>query len=244
MNHRINVKKSPLPTWLKALIVAVIIIGLFAAFSYSDLSSRLRDVLAWIENLGWIGIGAYILIYIAACVFLIPGSVLTLGAGVVFGVVKGSVIVSIASTLGATIAFLTGRYIARSWVVRQIEKRPFFRAIDEAISAEGWKIVLLTRLSPVFPFSLMNYALGLTPVKLKDYVLASWIGMLPGTVMYVYIGSLAGSLASLGGAADGRQRSTGEWALYGMGLLATLIVTVYVTRIAKRALSQKITKEE
>ena len=242
--NRINVKKSPLPTWLKALIVAVIIIGLFAAFRYSDLSSKLRDVLAWSENLGWIGSVAYILIYIAACVFLLPGSVLTLGAGVVFGVVKGSVIVSIASTLGATIAFLTGRYIARSWVVRQIEKRPFFRAIDEAISAEGWKIVLLTRLSPVFPFSLMNYALGLTPVKVKDYVLASWIGMLPGTVMYVYIGSLAGSLASLGGAAAGRQRSTGEWALYGMGLLATLLVTVYVTRIAKRALSQKITKEE
>lgn len=237
-------KKSPLPAWLKALIVAVIIIGLFAVFRYSGLSSRLRDVLAWIENLGWVGVGAYILIYIAACVFLIPGSVLTLGAGVVFGVAKGSVIVSIASTLGATIAFLIGRYIARGWVVRQIEKRPFFRAIDEAISTEGWKIVLLTRLSPVFPFSLMNYALGLTPVKLKDYVLASWIGMLPGTVMYVYIGSLAGSLASLGGAANGRQRSTGEWALYGIGLLATLIVTVYVTRIAKRALSQKITKKE
>ncbi|HKZ47066.1 MAG TPA: TVP38/TMEM64 family protein, partial [Thermodesulfobacteriota bacterium] len=195
-------------------------------------------------NLGWLGVGAYIFIYIAACVFLIPGSVLTLGAGVIFGVVKGSIIVSIASTLGATIAFLTGRYIARGWVVRQIEKRPFFRAIDEAISAEGWKIVLLTRLSPVFPFSLMNYALGLTLVKLKDYVLASWIGMLPGTVMYVYIGSLAGSLVSLGGSAGGRQRSTGEWALYGIGLLATLIVTLYVTRIAKRALSQKITKEE
>jgi len=242
--NRINVKKTPLPTWLKALIVAVIIIGLFAAFRYYDLSSKLRDVLAWIENLGWIGIVAYILIYIAACVFLLPGSVLTLGAGVVFGVVKGSVIVSIASTLGATIAFLTGRYIARSWVVRQIEKRPFFQAIDEAISAEGWKIVLLTRLSPIFPFSLMNYALGLTRVKIKDYVLASWIGMLPGTVMYVYIGSLAGSLASIGGSADGWQRSTVEWVLYGIGLLATLIITVYVTRIAKRALSQKITKEE
>ena len=241
--NRINVKKSPLPTWLKALIVAVIIIGLFAAFRYSDLPSRLRDVLAWVENLGWLGVGAYILIYIAACVFLLPGSVLTLGAGVVFGVVKGSVIVSIASTLGATIAFLIGRYIARGWVVRQIEKRPFFRAIDEAISAEGWKIVLLTRLSPAFPFTLLNYALGLTRVKLKDYVLASWIGMLPGTVMYVYIGSLAGTLASIGGSVDGRQRSIGEWALYGIGLLATLIVTVYVTRIAKRALSQKITKE-
>jgi len=240
----INVKKSPLLTWLKALIVVVIIIGLFAAFRHFDLSYKLRDILAWVENLGWIGIVAYILIYIAACVFLLPGSVLTLGAGVVFGVVKGSVIVSIASTLGATIAFLTGRYIARSWVVRQIEKRPFFQAIDEAISAEGWKIVLLTRLSPIFPFSLMNYALGLTRVKVKDYVLASWIGMLPWTVMYVYIGSLAGSLVSIGGSADGRQRTTGEWALYGIGLLATLIITVYVTRIAKRALSRKITREE
>ena len=114
-----------------------------------------------------------------------------------------------------------------------------FKAIDEAVGREGWKIVGLTRLSPIFPFNLLNYAFGLTRVSLKEYFFASWIGMMPGTVMYVYIGSLAGSLATLG-ADSGRARTTTEWALYVVGLLATVAVTVYVTKIAKKALSEKI----
>ncbi|MBL7106523.1 MAG: TVP38/TMEM64 family protein, partial [Phycisphaerae bacterium] len=177
-------------------------------------------------------------IYIAACVFLLPGSILTLGAGVVFGVIKGSVAVSIGSTLGATAAFLVGRYLARGWVTSKIAGNEKFKAIDEAVAGQGWKIVLLTRLSPVFPFNLLNYAFGLTKVKLKHYFLASWVGMIPGTVMYVYIGSLAGDLATLG--TGQRTRSTGEWILYGIGLLATIAVTVFVTRIAKRALVARV----
>ena len=140
----------------------------------------LRRSLDWVAGLGPTGVIAFVVIYILACVFMLPGSVLTLGAGAVFGVVKGSVIVSVAATLGATAAFLVGRYFARDRVAKMIEGNARFRAIDEAVGREGWKIVGLTRLSPVFPFNLLNYAYGITKVSLRDYFLASWIGMLPG----------------------------------------------------------------
>ena len=153
-----------------------------------------------------------------------------------FGVAWGSIYVSIGSTLGATCAFLVGRYLARNAIARRIEGNERFAAIDKAVANEGWKIVGLTRLSPVFPFTLLNYAFGLTQVKLRDYVLASWIGMMPGTVMYVYLGSLAKA------ASGERTRTTGEWVLYGVGLLATIVVTVFVTRIAKRALAKRISE--
>ena len=161
---------------------------------------------------------------------------MTLGAGAVFGVVWGSIYVSIAATLGATCAFLVGRYLARNAVARKIEGNERFAAIDRAVANQGWKIVGLTRLSPVFPFTLLNYAFGITRVKLAHYVLASWIGMMPGTVMYVYLGSLAKA------ASGERTRTTGEWVLYGVGLLATVVVTVFVTRIAKKALATTITQ--
>jgi len=134
---------------------------------------------------------------------------------------------------------VTGRYLAREWVAAMIRGNQKFEAIDAAVAQEGWKIVGLTRLSPVFPFNLLNYAFGLTQVSLKHYFLASWIGMLPGTVMYVYIGSLAGDLATLG--IGERSRTPAEWALYGVGLMATVVLTLYLTRIAQRALNRTVT---
>jgi uncharacterized membrane protein YdjX (TVP38/TMEM64 family) len=144
-------------------------------------------------------------------------------------------LVSLASTLGATCAFLFGRYLVRDWVTKKVEGKASFAAIDQAVAREGWKIVLLTRLSPVFPFTLLNYSFGLTRVSLRDYVLASWIGMLPGTVMFVYLGSLART-----GVAD-RQRTPAEWTLYALGLLATVGVAIIATRIARRALAKHST---
>src|SRR4028118_338539 len=211
--------------------------ALIAATKFFNFQGVLKNALESIASLGPWGPAAFILIYIVATVLFIPGSLLTLGSGVLFGVVGGSVCVSIGSVLGATCAFLTGRYLTRDWVSKQIEGNQKFKAIDSAVASEGWKIVLLTRLSPIFPFNLLNYAFGVTQVSLKDYFFASWIGMIPGTVMYVYIGSLAGSLAALG--SQGRARTTAEWALYGIGLLATIALTVYATRLAKKALDEK-----
>ncbi len=219
-----------------AVVVAVVV--LFVAARYFQVQKLLKNSLDWVAGLGPFGPIIFIGIYIVACVLLIPGSILTLGAGFVFGVVKGTVIDSVAATLGATCAFLVGRYLARGWVARIIDANPKFKAIDEAVAREGWKIVGLVRLSPVFPFNLLNYMFGLTKVSLRHYFFASWVGMLPGTVMYVYIGSLAGDLATLG--AGGRARSPAEWALYVLGLAATIVVTVYVTRLARHALEKKV----
>jgi uncharacterized membrane protein YdjX (TVP38/TMEM64 family) len=198
------------------------------------------DALTWIHESGPWGPIIFILLYIIACVFFLPGSILTLGAGLLFGVVKGLIIVSIASTLGATAAFLVGRYLARGWVEKKIEKNEMFKMIDEAVAKEGWKIVGLTRLSPIFPFTLLNYAYGLTRVSLRDYLLASWIGMMPGTVMYVYIGSLAGDLTAIGTERPNGVLGPAQWGLRIVGLLATIAVTVYITRIAKTAFNKRI----
>jgi len=224
--------------WIKPLLILTAIASvLVIGGKYIDLQQWLAGALRWIDGLGAIGYVIFALIYILACICLIPGSILTLGAGVIFGVVKGSLLVSVASTIGATLAFLVGRYVARSWVSRQIKGNAKFSDIDNAVAKEGWKIVGLTRLSPVFPFSLLNYAYGLTKVSLRDYFFASWVGMVPGTVMYVYIGSLVGDLSSLG-ADTGCERTLTEWMLYFGGLLATILVTVCVTRITKKALSE------
>jgi len=218
-------------------ILAVIVIAVL--FKVFNVQVFLTSALDWISGQGLVGAGIYLLLYVLATVFMMPGSILTLGAGVIYGVVWGSILVSLSSTLGATAAFLVGRYFARDWVSKKIEGNDKFKAIDTAVAREGWKIVGLTRLSPVFPFNLLNYAYGLTRVTLRDYFFASWIGMMPGTVMYVYIGSLAGDLTRLG--SEGHTKTTGEWILYIVGLLATVAVTVYVTRIAKRALNTRVT---
>ncbi|MBN2321438.1 MAG: TVP38/TMEM64 family protein [Acidobacteria bacterium] len=213
---------------------------LIAAAHYYNLQQLLRDALEWIENAGPAGPIVFFILYVIATIFMLPGTILTLGAGVVFGVVKGSILVSLSSTAGATAAFAVGRYIARDRVERRIEATATFRAMDQAVGQEGWKIVGLTRLSPVFPFNLLNYAFSLTRVSLRDYVLASWIGMIPGTVLYVYIGSLAGSLAELGWERAGPSRTPAEWILYAIGLIATAAITVIITRIARRALKQRM----
>jgi len=217
--------------WLLYLLIAAAAIG---AASYFHVQDLLKQGLDRVAQLGPWGPVMFIGLYVAATVLFIPGSVLTLGAGAVFGVAGGAIYVSIFQPSSATAAFLVGRYLARDAVVRKIEGNQRFAAIDKAVADEGWKIVGLTRLSPAFPFTLLNYAFGLTQVKLRDYVLASWIGMMPGTIMYVYLGSLAQA------ATGDRVRTTGEWALYGVGLLATVVVTVFVTRLAKRALAKRI----
>ncbi|HEY9819980.1 MAG TPA: TVP38/TMEM64 family protein [Candidatus Sericytochromatia bacterium] len=198
----------------------------------------LRYALEWIKDLGSIGAIAFIGLYIVSTVAFLPGSIVTLGGGVVFGVVLGSIYVFIGATLGAIAAFLVGRYLARGWVYKKIAGNDKFRAIDAAVAKEGFKIVVLTRLSPVFPFNLLNYAFGVTGVTLKDYILG-FVGMIPGTIMYVYLGSLAGSCALIG-----TERQPGnlavEWALRIVGFIATVAVTVYVTRIARKALEEKV----
>jgi uncharacterized membrane protein YdjX (TVP38/TMEM64 family) len=201
-----------------------------------------RDVLTpflnWVQHIGPWGTVLFGATYVPAALLFVPGSLLTLAAGFLFGLVKGTVIVSLGSTAGAAAAFLVGRNVAHQWVVRRLAGRPRLAAIRRAVETEGFKIVLLTRLSPLFPYNALNYAFGLTSVPVGRYILASWIGMLPGTIMYVYVGTAAKSLqAALSG---DPHRSTGQQAMFALGLVATVAVTAIITRTARRALNEII----
>ncbi len=196
----------------------------------------LATALAWTATAGLAGQAVFVGLYVLACVAFLPGSVLTVGAGAAFGLWKGFILVSIGSTAGACASFLVGRYLLRDWVSRRLEKVPAFAAVAAAVGQEGWKVVLLTRLSPVLPFNLLNYGYGLTSVGVGEFTVASWIGMMPGTLLYVYIGAAAGD-AARGGL---RTRTPAEWALFSAGLAATALAAWLVGRTAKRALSTKV----
>lgn len=211
------------------LIVGLLIAGRFAG----GLVAEVRD---WVEALGPWGPAGFIAAYTVAAVAMVPASLLTLGAGAIFGVVAGTAYVFVAAVLGSSIAFLIARYVARSAVERRIQGDDRFAAVDRAIASEGRRIVLLLRLSPVFPFNVLNYALGLSRIGFVDYLIAS-IGMLPATLMYVYIGSLGSDVAASTGR-DAGGRAPAEWALLIIGLLATIAVTISITRIARKALAE------
>ena len=202
-----------------------------------NLQEFLQNALQWINSLGAIGGIVFIGIYIIATLAFLPAALLTLGAGVIFGVIWGSIYVFIGATLGAIAAFLVGRYLAQGWVKEKISSYKKFAIIDKAVSKEGLKIVLLVRLSPLFPFNLLNYAFGITSVSFQDYLIGS-VGMIPGTIMYVYFGSLVGDIALIGS-----KNQPGNiilhWVIQIMGLIATIAVTVYVTKIAKKALEDE-----
>ena len=190
----------------------------------------------WVNGLGVWGPVVFILGYATAVVAFVPGSILTLAAGAIFGLVEGTLYVFVAATLGATAAFIVSRTIARTAIEKRLRGNEKFAAIDRAVAAQGRRIVFLLRLSPAFPFTLLNYALGLTQVRLVDYFVAS-VGMLPGTVLYVYYGKLAGDVAALAGGAV-VEKGAGYYTVLVLGLVATVVVTTIVTRLARRALGE------
>ena len=226
--------KTAIRIGIATLLVAGIVLGL-AVLPVKD---YLAGFLEYIESVGPWGPVLLAAVYTVACVLFVPGSILTLGAGFLFGVVYGTVAVSIGSVLGATAAFLVGRTLLRGPIEKRIAAYPRFQAIDRAVGEQGFKIVLLTRLSPIFPFNLLNYAFGLTNVRLWQYVLASWIGMLPGTIMYVYLGSALKSLADV--AAGAPEGGTPQTIFFVLGLVMTIVATVVITRVAKRALDEAV----
>lgn len=192
----------------------------------------------WVAGLGLWGPVVFVLGYAVASVAFVPGSLLTLAAGAIFGLVKGTLYTIVGATLGSAAAFLIARYVARGAIEKKIAGNARFAAIDRAVSKEGFKIVALLRLSPVFPFNLLNYSLGLTKVRFLDYFLAS-VAMLPGTLLYVYYGKAVGSVAALAGGARA-EKGTEYWVSLGVGLAATIVVTTFITRLARKALRQQI----
>lgn len=234
MTENTSAKKLKL---IYLFLAMFLLIGVFIIFDVkTHVGGFFEDALAWIEGLGAWGALVYIALYVIACIFLLPGSALTLGAGAVFGLPLGFALTSIGSTLGASASFVIGRYLARERIAKKIEGNSTFKAIDEAVAQQGWKIVFLTRLTPALPFNLQNYGYGLTKVPLFQYVPASWVGMMPGTVLYVYLGMLAGEAAT-------GDASAAKWVMRIVALAATIMVTVMITRIAKRALNRAVETE-
>ncbi len=226
----------PVPI-LKFLLIAVAALGL--ALLIKTQGASIADAIlrfnAWVSELGPSAPLVFALGYALSIIAFIPGSLLTAAAGAIFGVGQGTLYTFLGASLGASGAFLIARYLARDTIERRFSDHARFEAVDRAIGREGRKIVFLLRLSPVFPFTFLNYLLGLTKVRFVDYMIGH-LGMLPGTLLYVYIGKVAAELANLG--VEDAGRSPAEIAFLVFGLVVTLVVTLFITRVAKRALQE------
>jgi uncharacterized membrane protein YdjX (TVP38/TMEM64 family) len=222
----------------KAVFFLAAVVLLFVAAFFLPVADTLTLLLEWIDRNRAISWLVFIVFYIGATVLLLPGSVLTLGAGFLFGLGYGFAIVSVSSIIGASCAFLLGRFIAREWVQEQLAAMPRFGQLDRAVGNRGFLMVILTRLSPLFPFNLLNYALGITSVRFPHYFFASWIGMVPGTLLYVYLGSVASDLSLLlAGDVPDNSATTAMWYV---GLAATAVITILITRIATKVLNANL----
>jgi uncharacterized membrane protein YdjX (TVP38/TMEM64 family) len=223
--------------WLLLGLAAVAVIALYAF----NLQGMLHAGWLWLMGLGSSDPLTFILFFNLATLLCVPASLLAIRAGFVFGLGWGSLYVLVAAIIGATLAFLMGRHLAHQWVWRKIEHNVRFYAIAQSVAHEGWKIVLLTRLSPLFPFNLTNYAFGVTQISLKNYIVGS-LGILPGTVLYTYMGALANELSMTEFSSTSMPLGIqiAQWGMRLTGLAATVLVTLYINRVAKRALNQRV----
>src|SRR5260370_9847198 len=234
-----NVKekqRAPKNALARLIAVIAILIALFLAMKFLPAQQWLRNFNNWLGQMGVVGIFIFIGVYAAATVLLAHGAILTIGAGFAFGLWKGFVAVSAGSTLGVALSFLVARFMARDKVEAIAKGNEKFCNIDNAIGKQGAKLVFLLRLSPVIPFNLSNYFYGLTGVKFWPYVLASWLGMMPGTFLYVYIGTAGRAAISAASSGEAMKNSWQYWALMSVGLAATMALTIWFTKIARHAL--------
>ena len=216
---------------IRFVSIALLVVGVLLLMGALPVKQGVDRMESWIRGLGLLGPIVYGGIYILAVILMIPGSALSLPAGAIFGLVEGTVLVSIASTTGAALTLLISRYLARERFTKRMKAYPKFTVIDRALAKGGWKVVALLRLSPAVPFNLQNYLYGLTGIPFLTCVVTSWIAMLPGTILYVFVGSLA-KTATQG-------TSGAKLALTCVGFAATVVVTVYITKLAKRELARQ-----
>lgn len=214
------------------VIIALVVLAI-AAIQWLPVGEWVKSLQDWIEGAGAWGPVLYFVTYVLLCLVFVPAWPLTLAAGALFGLGWGMLLASLSATTVATLAFLIARTVAHARFERMAKSYPRFEAIRKGIGEDGWKMVLLVRLSPIVPFNLANYLFGLTRVDLWPYVASSWIGMLPGAFLYVYLGHLGGE-----GARGGSKRP-GEWALLGVGLVASVVAATWMARLARGALDKK-----
>jgi uncharacterized membrane protein YdjX (TVP38/TMEM64 family) len=236
-----SIKSWTVGTWIRIAILVLVIVAIVIGVAVFKVQKYLPDLLNFIGRIGIWGKIIFVVIYIVATVCFIPGSALTLGGGFLFGLYWGIFLVWLGATTGCILAFLLGRSALRSWIEKKVDQYPTFKAVDGAIAAQGWKIVLLLRLAPILPFNLLNYALALTKVSLLQYSLASAVGMLPGTALYVYIGSLAKDLSEA--ASGGLINPTQKIIIWVVSGVVIIVVVVFVSIIAKRAINKALAEQ-
>lgn len=226
------------------LLLVLLLLGAFATACLSlPMEKTLKDFLVWIDkNLGHWGPLVLAVAYIPLTVLAVPASILTLGGGYLFGLTVGFIADSIGSTAGATAAFLVGRTIGRSYVVAKLKDYPQFQAVAIAVQRSGFKIVLLLRLVPLLPFNMLNYLLSVTPVSIGEYILASWIGMMPITFAFVYVGTTIKDLSDV--THGWNEISTTRWILLGIGSIASVVLMVLVTKVARKSLNKALEEND
>ena len=227
---------------LRTFLFVVLVFLVLYLVRVTDARYLLRVILARIESLGPWGPFWFVITYIVACLTFFPGFILTMGGGVLFGLLEGTVYVSIGATIGAGAAFLLSRYVARQWVIRKFAGNSKFRAIDDAVAIDGWKIVSLIRLSPVFPFIPMNFVFGLTRIPFWQFVFSTWLSILPVTALFVYLGTLLGDIAALGTQPIAAGKT--KWIVTAVGIITTIIVSLMISRIARKALIARIPEDD
>ncbi|MBD3421713.1 MAG: hypothetical protein GF398_16485 [Chitinivibrionales bacterium] len=218
-----------------------LLVGGLAAASYrlwctDDSGSCLITILEWTDTLGVLSLLAFVLIYALATLLFMPGSVLTLAAGALFGLVNGLIAASAGAGLGAFLAYLVSRFFLREAIARWLESKAILRPLVALINKADWKLLLLTRLSPLFPFNALNYAYGLSRIRPLAYLVVSWIGMLPGAFLYVYAGTMAGTLAKSLVAPEHMDNLTLKWIIFAAGLISTAVIVIWMGKSASSLL--------
>jgi uncharacterized membrane protein YdjX (TVP38/TMEM64 family) len=219
--------------YAKLIVFALAVIALSSAVAVFPVRDWIRNLIDWVQRLGPAGIAVFIGAYAIATVLFLPGWIFTVTAGLLFGVVGGTAVALSGATIGAALAFLVARYLVRDSIQNLAGSNPRFHAIDQALGENDWKIVGLLRLNPLIPFNLSNYFYGITAIRFWPYVLISAISMLPGTLLYAYLGAVG--KATL---AAKSPPSVWRYLLLGVGLGATIAVTIIISRIARKALKK------
>ena len=222
----------------KWLIWFVCGLALVLLARYAELEKVVTPVLQWIDSLGTLGAMAFVVIYTIATSICIPGSIMALAGGALFGKLMGSILVYISGLFGAYVAFWLGRSLLRNWIQRRLQKNIYLKTMNKVVVAEGWKIACLLHLSPIIPFNLLNYALGTSKISVKNFVFATAIGILPGVILYTFLGSTISDVTMvMAGMSDGADKKL-QWLVSAIGILATLGLTVYSAQIARRQLEK------
>lgn len=220
--------------WALGLLAAIALI----IFRF-PLSTWLPSFVEWIRDTGPLGQVAFAAAYTVATVFLLPSSVFCVSAGFIYGPVTGVLVMIPTCLVAGTVIFIASRFLFRAWVIQKISNDARLKNLDAAIHDDGKRLVFLLRLSPISPFAVVNYALGATRVKYRDFLLGTLMGMLPGISLYVYTGSLLNDVTQI---LSGERPHLGmtQQVFYVLGFVATLAVTVVVTRLARKALTKDL----